>query len=207
MKTGSQPTVVFDLGGVLIDWNPRHLYRGLFDDPERMEWFLSEVCNDAWNIEQDAGRTFAEAVREASAAHPDWQPMIEAYFERWPQMVKGAYEEPVATLEELCAHGFEVHALTNWSCETFPVARERFPFLTRFGTIVVSGEERLVKPDPRIFHRLLKRIGRRPKECIYIDDSRVNVVAAEVLGFDAIHHRSGGPLRPELVARDLLPVS
>lgn len=205
MTTASMPTVVFDLGGVLIDWNPRHLYRKLFDDPARMEWFLAEVCHDGWNIEQDAGRPFAEAVREASAAHPDWRPMIEAYFERWPEMLKGAYAEPVTVLEELCERGFEVHALTNWSCETFPVAQARFDFLGRFGTIVVSGEERLVKPDQRIFHRLLRRIGRRARDCIYIDDSRVNAVAAEVLGFDTIHHRSGGPLRPELVARGLLP--
>jgi 2-haloacid dehalogenase len=196
--------VVFDLGGVLIDWNPRHLYRELFDDPDEMEWFLAEVCNDAWNLEQDAGRPFATAVREASAAHPQYRAMIEAYFERWPEMVRGAYDDTVGVLSDLRAAGIALHALTNWSCETFPIACARFDFLGWFETILVSGEVRLVKPDLRIFYRLAVLTGRRPQECIYIDDSRVNVVAADRVGFDAILHRDGVGLRHELEGRGLL---
>lgn len=204
MATSGPKTVVFDLGGVLIDWNPRHLYRGLFDDEATMEWFLAEVCNDAWNLEQDAGRPFADAIEEAAGRHPEWRPLIRAYHERWPEMLNGAHADVVAVLGELRERGAELHALTNWSSETFPVARERFPFLAWFETILVSGEERLVKPDYRIFYRLCRRIGRRPEQCIFIDDSRPNVVSAEKVGFDAILHSDGASLRAALVERGVL---
>lgn len=199
-----RPVVVFDLGGVLIDWNPRHLYRGLFDDETAMEWFLAEVCNDAWNLEQDAGRPFAEAVEEASRRFPDWRPMIQAYHERWDEMLAGPHDDAVLVLEEVRAAGLELHALTNWSAETFPIARERYRFLDWFATILVSGEVGLVKPDLRIFYRLAATIGRRPEACIFIDDSRPNVAAAEKAGFDAIHHRDGATLRAALVERGVL---
>ncbi|HEX6141117.1 MAG TPA: HAD family phosphatase [Geminicoccaceae bacterium] len=201
-----RPVVVFDLGGVLIDWNPRHLYRSLFDDEAEMEWFLAEVCNDAWNLEQDAGRPFGQAVEEAARRHPDWRPMIEAYWTRWDEMVAGAYDEAVAVLADLRERNVELHALTNWSAETFPVAKRRFDFLGWFESILVSGEEGLVKPDLRIFYLWGSRTGRRPEHCVYIDDSRPNVVAAEKVGFDAIHHRTGETLRGALVERGLLPV-
>jgi 2-haloacid dehalogenase len=199
-----RPVVVFDLGGVLIDWNPRHLYRDLFDDDAVMEWFLSEVCNDAWNLEQDAGRPFAEAVEEASRRFPDWRPMIRAYHERWDEMLGGAHDDTLGILDELRAAGIELHALTNWSAETFPVARDRFPFLGWFATILVSGEVGLVKPDYRIFYRLAVSIQHRPEACIFIDDSRPNVAAAEKVGFDAIHYRDGATLRAALVERGVL---
>jgi 2-haloacid dehalogenase len=196
--------VVFDLGGVLIDWDPRHLYRGLFDDHDRMEWFLAEVCNDAWNIEQDAGRPFAAAVEEAVARHPEWRPMIEAYRDRWHEMLAGAHDDTVAILETLHLQGTELHALTNWSSETFAVARRRFAFLGWFETITVSGEEGLVKPDLRIFYRLVRRIGHRPQDCVFIDDSAANTAAAHKVGFDAIHFTGAAALSAGLIERRVL---
>ena len=202
---GRRPVIVYDLGGVLIDWNPRHLYRKLFDDEATMEWFLAEVCHSAWNEEQDRGRTFAAGIEEAAARHPDHRPLIEAYFVRWGEMVAGEIDGSVTVFEELKKAGYELHALTNWSTETFPVARERFPFLTWFESILVSGEEGLVKPDAPIFELLLERIGRTPAECVYIDDNPKNVWAAAALGFDAIAFQSAAQLRDALCRRGLLP--
>jgi 2-haloacid dehalogenase len=200
----AQPVIVFDLGGVLIDWNPRHLYRGLFDDEAAMEWFLEEVCHHDWNLEQDRGRSFADAVEEAAARHPDQRAMIEAYHVRWGEMMAGTIEGSVTILDELAAAGYELHALTNWSAETFPIARARFAFLDRFETILVSGEERLVKPDARIFQLMLERIAHPAQACVYIDDSQPNVTAAAALGFDAIHFTSPPALREALTGRGLL---
>jgi 2-haloacid dehalogenase len=201
---GGRPVIVYDLGGVLIDWNPRHLYRGLFEDEATMEWFLAEVCHGAWNEEQDRGRTFAAGIEEAAARHPDHRPLIEAYFARWGEMIAGEIDGAAAILEDLKDAGYELHALTNWSAETFPHARERFPFLTWFESILVSAEVGLIKPDPAIFQLLLERIGRTPAECIYIDDNPKNVAGAAALGFDAIAFESAAQLRDALVRRGLL---
>jgi 2-haloacid dehalogenase len=202
-----RPVIVFDLGGVLIDWNPRHLYRKLFDQDEAMERFLQEVCHHDWNLEQDRGRSFADAVEEATLRHPDQRAMIEAYHSRWEEMIAGAIEDSVVLLEELADAGYELHALTNWSAETFPIARARFAFLELFDAILVSGEERLIKPDARIFELLLERIAHPARACIYIDDSPPNVAAAEALGFDAIHFTSPPALRAALTGRGLLASS
>ena len=199
-----RPVIVYDLGGVLIDWNPRHLYRKLIEDEATMEWFLAEVCHTAWNEEQDRGRSFAAAIEEAAARHPEYRPLIEAYFERWAEMMAGEIEGAVAILEELRTSGHELHALTNWSAETFPHARERFAFLDWFESILVSADVGLIKPDPAIFRLLLERIGRTPAECIYIDDNPKNVASAAVLGFDALAFRSAGHLRDALGQRGLL---
>jgi 2-haloacid dehalogenase len=196
--------VVYDLGGVLIDWNPRHLYRKLIEDEATMEWFLAEVCHTAWNEEQDRGRTFAAAIEEAAARHPEYRPLIEAYFERWAEMMVGEIDGAIAILEELKNTGRELHALTNWSAETFPHARERFAFLEWFETILVSADVGLIKPDPAIFQLLVERIGRTPSECIYIDDNPKNVASAAALGFDAIAFRSAPQLRDALTGRGLL---
>lgn len=198
------PVVVFDLGGVLIDWNPRHLYRKLIEHEATMEWFLAEVCHTAWNAEQDRGRRFAIAIEEAAARHPEYRPLIEAYFARWEEMLAGEIEGSVAILEELRAAGHELHALTNWSAETFPFARERFPFLEWFESILVSADVGLIKPDPAIFHLLLERIGRTAVECVYIDDNPDNVASAAALGFDAIAFESAAKLRAALGRRGLL---
>ena len=151
--------VVFDLGGVLIDWNPRYLYRTLFDDEVAMEEFLATVTTQEWNRAQDAGRPWAEAVEELASRHPEQRALIEAYWRRWPETLGDAIEPTVALLDELRSTGVRLYALSNWSGETFPLARPRYPFLEWFDGIVISGDERLAKPDPRIFDVLLERYG------------------------------------------------
>ena len=205
MRRAAGPrVVVFDLGGVLIDWNPRYLYRQLFEDEAAMELFLAEVCHSAWNEEQDRGRTFADAVEEAAALYPEQRALIEAYHQRWDEMLAGPIEGTVAILADLKEAGHELHALTNWSAEKFPIARERYAFLTWFETVLVSGEHGLIKPDARIFELLLERIGREASACIYIDDSAKNIAAAEALGFEAIHFQGPEELRGELTGLGLL---
>jgi len=194
---------VFDLGGVLIDWNPRYLYRKLFDDDAAMERFLSEVCSPEWNRRQDAGRLWLEAITELAARHPDQAAMIGAYHQRWPEMLGGDIPETVELLKELKELGLRLYALTDWSHETFPVARSRFAFLDWFEGIVVSGEERLVKPDPAIFHRLLTRYGIAPPRAVYIDDSPRNVSAAADVGLHALRFVGAHRLRQDLIALGL----
>jgi 2-haloacid dehalogenase len=197
--------VVFDLGGVLIDWNPRYLYRSLFGgDDEQMEWFLANVTTPEWNSEQDRGRSWDEAVSTLVALHPDRADLIRAYHERWTEMLGGAHEDTVAVLERLRSTGVRLFALTNWSAETFVHAAERFSFLAWFEGVVVSGQERLAKPDPRIFQLLLDRYALDPARVVYIDDHAPNVEAATALGMDAIHFTDAQRLEAELQQRGLL---
>lgn len=199
-------TAVFDLGGVLIDWNPRYLYRGLFNDEEAMEGFLAEVCNGAWNEQQDAGRLWREAVDSLSVQFPQHAGLIAAYRDGWKEMLGGAIQGSVDLLAELRARGVRLYALTNWSHETFPLAKEieRFGFLHWFEGIVVSGEERLIKPDPRIYRRLLERYAIDPARTVYIDDARRNVDAAAALGMHAWWFRDAAGLRGWLASHGLV---
>jgi 2-haloacid dehalogenase len=196
---------VFDLGGVLIDWNPRHLYRPLFDgDDVAMEHFLTTVTTAEWNLEQDRGRPFAQAIEELVARHPEHEEMIRAYWGRWREMIKGPIHETVALLADLRGRGIPLYALTNWSAETFALARHEFAFLDWFQGIVVSGEERITKPDEAIFRVLIERYHLAPDRTVYIDDSRANVDQARRLGLDAIHFNGAKELGAELRARDLI---
>ncbi|HEY6706305.1 MAG TPA: HAD family phosphatase [Actinomycetota bacterium] len=195
--------VVFDLGGVLIDWDPRYLYRKLLDGEAAMEEFLATVCTPEWNAEQDRGRPFAEGVAELVERHPVHAAAITAYHERWPEMLGGAVGGTVEVLAELRAAGVPVYALTNWSAETFGIARERFEFLEWFDGVLVSGEERMIKPDPAIFRLLLDRFGLDPEATFYVDDSEPNVEAAGRLGFDAVRFTGTEQLRRDLVARGM----
>jgi 2-haloacid dehalogenase len=196
--------IVFDFGGVLMDWNPRHLYRRILDDPEAVEHFLSEVGFDAWNMEQDRGRPFAEAVKLLSAQFPHRAELIQAYHLRWEESVAGAIEGSVAILEELRAAGHRLYGLSNWSAETFVLARRRYPFFAWFDAIVLSGEERVCKPDPAIYHALLERAGQPAGACLFIDDSATNIAAADALGFQTIRFESPAQLRANLVGRGLV---
>ena len=200
--------VVFDLGGVLIDWDPRHLYRTLFDDDEiAMERFLTEVCSPAWNVQQDAGRSWSEAVETLTHRHPGHRELIAAYDERWSEMLGGAIEGTVEILDELRASGVRVAALSNWSAEKFPVARSRFEFLDWFEAIVISGEVGVSKPDERIYRHLLGRMGLDPGSTVFIDDSAANVAAAAELGMTALRFRDPPTLRAELQDLGLLPMA
>ena len=199
--------VVFDLGGVLIDWDPRHLYRQLFADPQEMEVFLRDVVSPDWNAQQDSGRTWAEATAELIARHPDHEQMIRVYVERWQDMLAGPIHGTVDILREVRDRGLAVYALTNWSAETFPRARGMFPFLEWFGGIVVSGDERIKKPDPEMWRRLIERFDIDPHTAVYIDDVAENARVATELGFRAIRFESPEQLRAELTTLDVLPAA
>lgn len=196
--------VIFDLGGVLIDWDPRRLYRQLEPDEEVVEWFLTHVCDAAWNEQQDAGRSFAEAVAERVARHPEHEAWIRLYYDRWEDMLGGPIDGTVAILAELRERGVPLFALTNWSAETFPRARELYPFLGWFDGIVVSGEVRLIKPHPEIYNHLLAEHGLRADESVFIDDRAANVETARRLGFHGITFTDPPQLRRDLEALGVL---
>jgi 2-haloacid dehalogenase len=196
---------VFDLGGVLIDWDPRHLYRRLFDgDDGAMEAFLADVCNASWNARLDAGRPWAEAIAELVANHPEQRGLIEAFRARWPEMLAGPIRPTVEILGELRATGVPLFALSNWSAETYPIARERFDFLGWFEAVVLSGEVGVCKPDPRIYRHLLEANALDAGSTLFIDDHAANVEAAATLGFTALRFENAQQLRAELEAIGLL---
>ena len=195
--------VVFDLGGVLLDWDPRHLYRKLFADEASMESFLANICTPAWNERQDGGRPFDEAVAELAPKHPDKLHLIHAWRERFSEMIPGALDGTVDVLRELKSRGVPVYALSNWSAETFPSQRPRFPFLAWFDGIVLSGAEGCMKPDERIFRILLDRYELAVDETVFIDDNPKNARAASALGMHGIHFRSAEQLRAELAGLGL----
>ncbi|HEX2426406.1 MAG TPA: HAD family phosphatase [Gaiellaceae bacterium] len=206
MPKVTRPTiVVFDLGGVLVDWDPRHLYRDLFDDPDEMESFLAEVTTTEWNAHQDAGRPWAEAVELLVGEHPERRELIEAFHRRWPEMLAGEIPGTVDVLAELRATEVRLVALSNWSAETFPLARERFDFLAWFEGIVISGDVGVNKPDRRIFEHLVAKFGIEPADVLFIDDSPANVEAASAFGFCATQFTDAIALRAELVRLGLLP--
>jgi 2-haloacid dehalogenase len=196
--------LVFDLGGVLIDWDPRYLYRKLIDDEDDIDTFLSEICTPEWNLKQDAGRALAEATEERISMFPEKKPLIEAFYGRWGEMLGGEIGETVTILGELKAKGENLYALTNWSGETFPIAKKRFDFLHWFDGTLVSGHEKLAKPDPAIFHLLLNRYDLQAEHCIFIDDSKTNIEAATMIGFETHHFTSANRLRQYLTHSNLL---
>lgn len=199
-------SVVFDLGGVLVDWDPRHLYRKLFPGDEAgMEHFLRHVCTQDWNEELDAGRSFAEATAELQARHPEHRERIAAFWERWDEMVPGPIAGGPDLLHEVKAAGRPVYALSNWSAETWPRVQQRFDFFAAFDGIVISGALGLKKPDPAIFRHLLEAYGLEPAATLFVDDSARNVEAARGVGLQALRFESAPQLRRELVARDVLP--
>ena len=190
---------VFDIGNVLVMWDPMALYERVFEgDRARARWFLDSVCTNAWNLEQDRGRTFAEGVRVLSAEHPGHEPHIRAYDERWVETLTGAIDGTVAILESLKRQRHALYAITNFNHEKFAIARERFPFLSLFDDTVVSAEVGLIKPDPAIFELFLARNRLKPGECVFIDDSRANVASAKSVGMETIHFAA-----PEQLAREL----
>ena len=196
--------IIFDLGGVLIDWNPRNLYKKIFASTEEMEWFLNTVCTTQWNTQQDAGRPFAKGLAVIKEKYPKYAAQIDDYFNRWDEMLGGPVKSAVAVLKDLKDKGCPLYALTNWSAETFPIARAKYDFLNWFDGIVVSGEERLVKPDPAIYARLLKRYQLHSSNCLFIDDNAANVSEAAHLGFETILFTGGDALRAELIRRGIL---
>lgn len=187
--------VVFDLGNVLIQWDPRLLYSKIFPDKAKMEHFLTVVCPPEWNLEQDRGRSFAEAVAEAAGRHPHHRSDIAAWLDRFDEMIPGPIEGTVRILEQLKSQGITCYALSNWSAETFAKTRPRFKLFDLFDGLVISGEEKLIKPDPEIYRLICKRYGFNPADAVFIDDSLANIQAAAKLGFHTIHFQD--PIRTQ----------
>jgi 2-haloacid dehalogenase len=196
--------VVFDLGGVLIEWDPRHLYRKMFaGDDAAMDQFLTDVCSPDWNTDQDRGRSWAEGIALLTAQHPAHADHIAAFRGRWPEMLGGPIEGTVAILRELRDAGTPLYALTNWSHETFPIALELYDFLGWFDGIVVSGREGLVKPDPRLYGVLLDRYRLRAADVVYIDDNAANAAAATQIGMHGLRFTDAATLRRDLATLGL----
>jgi len=192
-------TIIFDLGGVLIDWNPRYMYSSIFRSSEAMNHFLRHVCTSEWNEEQDGGRSIAEATRELTALHPQYRSEIEAFYGRWTGMLGGPIEETVAILKTLHQNSnHRLIALTNWSAETWPEATARYSFLQLFEGILVSGVEKLKKPDPAIYRLLLERYEIDISTAVFIDDNARNVAAARALGLRSIQFENSNQLHQDL---------
>jgi HAD superfamily hydrolase (TIGR01509 family) len=192
--------VVFDLGSVCIDWDPRYLYRTMFDgDDAAMEHFLAEIATQDWNAQMDAGVPWADAIEALSGEYPEWRRHIEAFRGRWEEMLGEAIHGTVEIVERLAAAGVPVFALSNWSADTFPIAEPRYPFLRRFDGIVISGREGVRKPDPRIFRLLLDRYALRARATVFIDDVEENVVVARALGLIALRFTDADTLRHDLI--------
>ncbi len=205
VRDGSIEVVVFDLGGVLLDWNPRHLYRKLFPgDESGMERFLARICTPAWNTELDRGQPFAEAIAQRQAEYPEWAEQIAAYRARWIEMIAGRFEETVKILAELRSGGVPIYALSNWSAETYPEARAKFEFLGWFRGVLISGEVGLTKPDPAIYRLLRHRFDLTPATTLFVDDSAINTDAARDLGFQVEVFRGAESLHARLVSAGLL---
>jgi len=196
--------VVFDIGQVLLHWEPRALYRKIFADESEMEAFLRDVCPPAWNVELDRGQSFAEGVAEATQRHPHHAEKIAAYDTRWAEMLTHAIQGSVDILEELHQRGTPLYAITNWNGDKFRQTRELHAFLGRFRDIVLSGDEKLIKPDAAIYHVLLARNSLAAADCLFIDDSAKNVAGAQAVGMQAHHFTTPDALRQELARRGLL---
>lgn len=192
---------VFDIGNVLVRWDPHLLYRKIFDDDHaKVSWFLENICNHAWNLEQDRGRSFAEGVRVLAMQYPEHEPYIRAYDERWVETIPGAIDGTVEILRKLKAQELPLYAITNFNDEKFAITKEMFDFLSWFDDIVVSADEKLIKPDPAIFHVLLRRNNLDAASCVFIDDSAKNCDGARDVGMKAIHFQAPEQLEQELRA-------
>ncbi|MEZ5926194.1 MAG: HAD family phosphatase [Hyphomicrobiaceae bacterium] len=201
---GQARYAVFDVGNVLIEWNPRFLFAKLIREPDRLDWFMRYVWDDELNLELDRGLPFAEGIARLVARHPDWEREIRAYDERWDETAPRAIEGNVALLEELRLKGVPRYAITNFSREKFAASRRRFPFLDTFDGLIVSAHEKLIKPDPTIFRLLLDRYSLSASNGVFIDDSARNIRAAADLGFHTVHVQPGCDVRTEVRSLGLL---
>ena len=191
--------IIFDFGGVIMDWNPRYFFKDYFNDDERMEFFLKNIAEDEWNAEQDRGRSLAEGTEIQVAKFPEWEKEIRAYYDNWTTMLRSEIPKNVEVLRKLENTDYELFGLTNWSHETFPYALANYDFFELFdGKIVVSGEEKLIKPDPKIWKALLDRYDIKAEESVFIDDNAKNIEVAKSLGFITVHVKEDTDLQSEL---------
>ena len=190
--------IVFDFGRVLVDWNPHHLYDKYFGSWEKAEWFLNNICLYSWNLQMDGGKPFAEGVAELQAEHPEWSEAIAIYHTRWIEMMGGEIEGMADILRRLKEAGYGIYGLTNWSSETFPLVKDKYPIFGLLDGMVVSGEEHLLKPDAAIYKCLLERYGLQAEESLFVDDNADNVVGARNVGMKAVQFTSAEELEREL---------
>ncbi len=193
-------TIIFDLGGVLVDWKPEYVYRKVFNNDEnKVRWFLNTVCTQGWNEEQDGGRTIEEAVKFKVAEFPEYEKWIKMYYTEWRNMFSGPIEENLNLFKTLKANGkYKIYALTNWSAEKWEEGKELFPFFNDFEGVVVSGQEKTRKPFAKIYTIILNKFNIHPKNAIFIDDNKNNVVAAKALNFNGIHFTTTSQLLDDL---------
>ncbi|MBL7709368.1 MAG: HAD family phosphatase [Chitinophagaceae bacterium] len=198
-------TIIFDLGGVLIDWNPMYVYRNYFDSEEKRNYFFEHICTSDWNEEQDAGRSIVEATQLLVEQFPDWEQSIRDYYGRWTEMLHGPIHETVEIFRQLKASGkYKIYALTNWQADLFNIALVRYNFLHWFDGRVVSGEEKIRKPFPEFYQRLLHRYNVDPATALFVDDNLRNVKAAEQLGIRSIHFLNPGQFLEQLKKNHLI---
>lgn len=192
--------IIFDFGGVLMDWDPRYFFKGYFNDDEKMEYFLENIAQSEWNEEQDRGRSLSEGTEIQVKKFPEWEKEIRAYYDNWTIMLKSDIPQNVEVLRRLSHTSYHLFGLTNWSAETFPYALENYDFFQIFnGKIVVSGTEKLIKPDPKIWYVLLERYKLQATESVFIDDNPKNIEMAQTLGFHTIHVTPDTNLEQELI--------
>jgi 2-haloacid dehalogenase len=205
MMSKSIDTIIFDLGGVLIDWNPMYVYRNYFDSEEKRNYFFEHICTSDWNEEQDAGRSIVEATQLLVEQFPDWEQSIRDYYGRWTEMLHGPIHETVEIFRQLKASGkYKIYALTNWQADLFNIALVRYNFLHWFDGRVVSGEEKIRKPFPEFYQRLLHRYNVDPATALFVDDNLRNVKAAEQLGIRSIHFLNPGQFLEQLKKNHLI---
>ena len=205
MTSSAIKAIIFDYGNVLIEWDPRRVYRRYFpNDHQAMESFLAEINFMEWNAQQDKGRSFKEGIAVLSNAFPHHAPLIKAYHDHWKDSIGGSITGTVEILKRLKQAGYLIYGLSNWSKETFPYAHDKYDFFEFFDDMIISGFVGLVKPDPAIYHLILTKIKKPARECLFIDDSAVNINQAKQLGFKTIHFKSPGQLGDELEQMGLL---
>ena len=179
--------VVFDFGGVLLDWNPRYFYKSIFNDDQKMEYFLQNIATSTWNAQMDKGRSFEECMKELAEQYPEYKDPIMLYRKGWETMLKGPVESGIRVLDAVMnAQKFKVYGLTNWSAETFPGTFNKYKFLQKFEGIVVSGEEQMIKPEKGIYLTLIERYNLVPEETFFMDDNIQNVETALIRGINAV---------------------
>lgn len=200
MKNSRFKAIIFDLGNVLINWDPRHVFNDTyFDSLEKRDHFLEKICSMDWNERQDEGRSIVEATQELVAQYPEWEAAIRDYYGRWTDMLGGAIPETVEIFRRLKETGqYKIYALTNWQAGLFDIALVRYAFLHWFDGRVVSGEEKMRKPEPAFYQRLLDRYAINPSEALFIDDNLRNIKAAEAMGIRSIHFTSPAALERSL---------
>lgn len=195
--------IIFDFGGVLIDWNPHNLYDGYFGDKDKAQWFIDNVCTSEWNSQMDKGKPFDVGVAELVAKFPEWEKEIRVYQSRWHEMVTKEVPGMVQLLTDLKQSGYPIYGLTNWSDETMQDEFKRWGIFRLVDDMVVSGREKILKPDPALYNCLLTRFNLKPEECVFIDDNQKNVDAAERMGIHALHFEGSEKLRAALKEMDV----